>query len=711
MITTTLTKCLILFLAITALTFAQGRWYQARDVSYLGLRELVVLGDGGVYVASFEGLFRAEGDSLFWREVYGRDGEYHGLVADRQAPSGMVRGGGQFSLYRTEDGGQTWAHIGGAVGNNIHQLHAGAPGIFYVICSPDGIIRVGENQGSKRIISGLRDDWWGLRGFASFGDARSLLWSYYGNVFYSSNHGDTWTLGSTGLEGKTVIDIHTEGNTAWAATQGHGVMRAVSPVTTWQSAATGLGVEGDPSMSVRLLARDPQGPLIALTEAGFYSSSDKGDSWNAFGAQLPNWFAIKRFLIHPDGRFFMLYGKDSVLVSTDRGQSWELSRKGMHFSHINDVQIHAGTLVVAGADCVFQSVNQAGTEWHQQIVGLQDPRVAKLLIRQDSTILAFDIHGGVSEWRRLTEDWRPLGSGLPGEVVRSTATSQGGLLFAGTVSGRVFRSSDGGLMWSEVFRSPLQANVVSLYCMSDTTVFAGTFGNGLFRSQDGGISWQPIAGGMSHPNVTAVVSAPDGDVYAGTYGLGVFRSTDLGNSWTSISSGLENLYVTSLVCNRIGVLAAGTYGSGVFQTRNNGGVWIQSTDGMENARVIDLRLEPHQQVIAVLEGGQIWYSIGFMPTSAEAPPAPMGFHINTVYPNPFPATTTIAFETHKPEIIRISLCDMLGREISCVHDGHLDPGKHEIPVQADNLPAGTYVIRVLGSDGPQQRIVTHLRSY
>ena len=691
--------------------FSQGSWSRMQDVSYLGFRDLVVLGDGSVHVRSHAGIFRAEGDSLFWREIHGYGGQITGLIADTRSPRGMVIGGGQFTLYRTSDGGDVWNAIGGATGNSIRSLFPGSPGIYYVICSPDGIIRVRESQGSQRIINGLHDDWWYLKDGLSFGDARVLVYQSPSAVYYSSNNGDSWDTASDGLDGMSVLSFHAEGNTAWIATEAHGVMRATTPVSTWMSASAGLGNPGDPSMSVRLLVRDPRGPLVALTRAGLYSSNNNGDSWDPFGTADPEWFNARRMLIHPDGRYFILYGSDSVFVSSDNAQSWQLHRAGLHLSEIRDVLVYGNALFVAGADCVFQSGAMRNTTWHQQIAGLSEPRISKLFMRPDSTVMAFDISGGLHVWHHLPDHWTPHGTGLQGEKVRCTAESPGGMLFAGTESGRVFRSTDGGLQWSHLLTAPNASSVASLLCATDTIIFAGTFGSGMYRSQDGGQSWQTVAGGMNHPNVTALVQTPDGDIFAGSYGAGVFLSHDHGSTWTSVSAGLDNPYITSMVSNHIGVIAVGTYGNSVYYTRNKGASWVHSNTRIGDARVLGLYLTESQQLVAAVEGGTLWYTDGSLPTAVLAPPAPNGFRLLSVYPNPLLESTTLSLETQTPENLRISLCDLLGREVACIQHGPIDPGIHEIPIRMDNLSAGTYALRVQGLTGFVQHMVTRLHTY
>lgn len=72
-------------------------------------------------------------------------------------------------------------------------------------------------------------------------------------------------------------------------------------------------------------------------------------------------------------------------------------------------------------------------------------------------------------------------------------------------------------------------------------IYAGTESGGLWRSTDGGRSWAPVGAGVVRPSVTAVAVAAGEDgrpgaVYAGTEPSAVFRSTDGGETWQALEA-------------------------------------------------------------------------------------------------------------------------------------------------------------------------------
>ena len=77
----------------------------------------------------------------------------------------------------------------------------------------------------------------------------------------------------------------------------------------------------------------------------------------------------------------------------------------------------------------------------------------------------------------------------------------------------------------------------------DGVLFAGTGTGGVLRSTDGGESWQQVKRGVTAHRVRAVAVSPayesDGSVFFGTSAAGVLRSIDGGESWEKVNQGLN----------------------------------------------------------------------------------------------------------------------------------------------------------------------------
>jgi len=98
-------------------------------------------------------------------------------------------------------------------------------------------------------------------------------------------------------------------------------------------------------------------------------------------------------------------------------------------------------------------------------------------------------------------------------------------------------------------------------------IYAGTESGEVFKSTDGGTSWSAIINGLAITRVFALAVDPQTPaiIYAGIWG-GVFKSTDSGAHWGEINNGLTDTRVLVLALDpqTSTIIYAGTWGGSVF---------------------------------------------------------------------------------------------------------------------------------------------------
>ncbi|HEX04335.1 MAG TPA: T9SS type A sorting domain-containing protein, partial [Bacteroidetes bacterium] len=70
------------------------------------------------------------------------------------------------------------------------------------------------------------------------------------------------------------------------------------------------------------------------------------------------------------------------------------------------------------------------------------------------------------------------------------------------------------------------------------------------------------------------------------------------------------------------------------------------------------------------------------------------FSLDPVYPNPFNSATTVRYSLTQPGEVRVTVFDLLGREVASLYDGLSQPGEHTLPFNASNYPSGTYFLQL-----------------
>lgn len=72
------------------------------------------------------------------------------------------------------------------------------------------------------------------------------------------------------------------------------------------------------------------------------------------------------------------------------------------------------------------------------------------------------------------------------------------------------------------------------------------------------------------------------------------------------------------------------------------------------------------------------------------------------FPNPFNPSTTITYEVLKPQHVRLAVWDLSGHRISVLVDTEQKEGTYTVPFDGEDLPSGTYFIRLQSVNGPLQ---------
>ena len=71
------------------------------------------------------------------------------------------------------------------------------------------------------------------------------------------------------------------------------------------------------------------------------------------------------------------------------------------------------------------------------------------------------------------------------------------------------------------------------------------------------------------------------------------------------------------------------------------------------------------------------------------------YTISNAYPNPFNPSTSFSITMNESEKVRVSVYNVLGKEINVIHNGPLDIGSHNFVWDANNLSSGAYYLRTI----------------
>jgi hypothetical protein len=73
---------------------------------------------------------------------------------------------------------------------------------------------------------------------------------------------------------------------------------------------------------------------------------------------------------------------------------------------------------------------------------------------------------------------------------------------------------------------------------------------------------------------------------------------------------------------------------------------------------------------------------------------PKDFSLSQNYPNPFNPSTVIKYSLESKQYVRLTVYDLLGKEIAVLVDGEFSSGEHSAIFNAKNLSSGVYLYRI-----------------
>ncbi|MCC6477363.1 T9SS type A sorting domain-containing protein, partial [bacterium] len=94
--------------------------------------------------------------------------------------------------------------------------------------------------------------------------------------------------------------------------------------------------------------------------------------------------------------------------------------------------------------------------------------------------------------------------------------------------------------------------------------------------------------------------------------------------------------------------------------------------------------------------------------AAEEPPIPEDYALFRAFPNPFNSSVTLEYAVAHEQDIKITIYDLLGREVESLSPGKLQAGVHQTIWTAESFASGIYLARLTSEDNRHTRMTTKL---
>jgi hypothetical protein len=304
------------------------------------------------------------------------------------------------------------------------------------------------------------------KSYEAFKYPEGVITATNGGVFLTTNNGTSWTEAGVGLTNTDVRAILISGSNLFVGTNVEGVFLTTNDGVTWTQKNSGLT-----TIYVHALAISGSNLLAGTVGGGVFYSNNNGTSWTASTGETNN--NINAFCLF-NSHIYMGANSGTIKISHNDGATWEEiwecdmgSKYIMSLAGISTTYLFAGTTVGA-----YVSTN-SGTNWTAINNGLTESYIQSLAV--SGTTLFAGSEYGVFKTTDYGANWSA--AGLETQSIVSLFAN-GANLFAGTVYGGVFVSTNSGTSWTAV-NNKLTATAVQCFAVSGSNLFAGTYEGGM----------------------------------------------------------------------------------------------------------------------------------------------------------------------------------------------------------------------------------------
>ena len=460
-------------------------------------------------------------------------------------------------IWRSTDGAASWQQLGGGlpppdqIGRVTLALAPSDPDVLYALLERGGavfgVFRTGDGG-----------DTWQSVGGAHFAAERQMS---YNNAIVVHPQDPDWVLCGG-------VDLHRTRNGG----------RTWETVTHWD-AQRGTAAYAHADHHALVMPRAQPGLVYDLNDGGLDVSEDGGTGWQNRSNGLATNMFYDLAVAQTDGAMIAGGAQDNGTLATLDGTA-------------------DGYLELLGGDGGWVVIDPSNDRhlfgsWQGMVVwrfrssdGWKKVSPPEDQFRMWMVYLALDaanrrtlFTGSRRVWRTKDDGntWRAVSDNLDGSDITAieVARADSRRVYVGTENGAFFRSTDAGNTWSGNLASTVLPGrtITRVESRPDDadTVYAtvANFGNRhVFRSDDGGLSWADVDRGEL-PDVPfhaiAVPAAHPERLYVGG-DAGVFVSTDGGAAWANLSRNLPKVMVVDLVYQENDrTLTAATYGRSIWR--------------------------------------------------------------------------------------------------------------------------------------------------
>ena len=688
---------LIFIFILPEFVFPQNFW----DASYGptgGTVNRIVQNINGDIYCGYVGVFKSSDNCEHWNQTNSGTLIWRlGTIACDSNGTIYISGeslGGYGGIYRSRSNGKYWEDL-------TDQFHA-AGDIFInskntIFISTTSLYRSTDGGSSWKWINNNI-----LSSLVELKDGTLLASGLNGSaICKSSDLGESWRVILDSLEGVTAIKVLSNGNIL-AATWDHGgyVLISTDEGSSW--------IKNTLDSKIIKFITLTNGNILALTPLNILESCDSGFSWKKKKIILPRYLEIEDIILLHNDRL-VIVSDMGIYISFDQGITWSENNEHINNASISALATHDHDIYCGTGRGLFKSTDD-GTSWSYnkylgeygilclKISPSKSIYVSGLYMRTLSDSISIVLKKSIDNGKT----WNSINKGIEDQLLITLLFSQSGLIYGLSYQGYVFYSNDDGVNW--VYCTNIQgAYTGGLAEDSKGYIYAAT-DEGVFCTNDRGVTWKALSNSLDNKQILDITINSKDDIFISVYSKGIYKSTDYGTTWELINNGMNSLNIRTIVIGYndwIFVSAVKYFNikGGIFVSKDGGTNWIDLTNSLPEYDIFSLALDNNGYIYASTTGNGVIRSHRSI-TENKSLSNLSQFTLNQNYPNPISSningntSTTVSFSVQKYNLVKITVMDVLGREMSVLTNQEYPAGEHSITFNAASLPTGIYFYKM-----------------
>lgn len=449
------------------------------------------------------------------------------------------------AFYLSNDGGETFASVSTGLpsssGRLVIDVTPANPNVVYALSSD-------TSQGFQGLYKSTDSG-------ATFTEAATL--ATVGDIFDGS--GQAWYDLALAVSDANENEVYTGVLNIWKSTNGGS---SFTKINNWSSPTAASYTHAD----IHLL-RFYNGQIFAGTDGGFYKSNDGGANFTDLtaGMQIGQFYKISVSKQSSSNIVGGLQDNGGYALSSNQWQNY-YGADGMDTAIDPDDPNKYFGFIQNGSSLYIS--DDGGASVSSSVSSPESGNwVTPLVANKDG-----EIYAGYSSLYKLCGGWQAISPSFGGLIdVLEIDDLNPDNIYVG-VNSTLYKSTDRGISFTVA--ESFSSNITSIEVNSSNSAIiyvttSGTSNGKVMKSVDGGLTFSDITGGL--PAVTKnVIKHQDfhtqNPLYLGT-SLGVYRYDDSLADWEAYDNGLPNVSITDLEINYIdNNITASTYGRGVWQS-------------------------------------------------------------------------------------------------------------------------------------------------